>query len=103
MAQDAADGYASDDLDETEEKPAKRRRRSKAAEAKLKARQKANQKKKSKNNGDEDDDDSEDELYNALSKMRGSENTPKPPIGSFDNCARCEKQFTVVCAMSSLV
>ena len=28
---------------------------------------------------------------------------PKPPIGSFENCARCEKQFTVVSTLISFV
>lgn len=26
----------------------------------------------------------------------GGNGDPKPPVGSFENCARCEKQFTVV-------
>lgn len=65
----------------------------KAAEAKAKAAAKAEAKKKK---GDEDEDSEEEDPYNALSKMW--KDTSKPPVGSFENCARCNKQFTVVCA-----
>ena len=44
--------------------------------------------------GDDDSDEDEgNDLYTALSGMRGG---GKPPVGSFSNCAICEKQFTVV-------
>ena len=45
------------------------------------------------------DDESEDE-YTALSKsvfnMGNRSSGVKPPVGSFEKCAKCEKQFTVV-------
>ncbi|KAJ7497783.1 RNI-like protein [Mycena latifolia] len=83
---DVDEGYASDNLDEPESPP-KKKKLTKAAEAKLKA--KAKKKKK-----DEDEDHDEDEdAYTALSK--GAFSTPKPPVGSFADCAKCEKQFTV--------
>ncbi|RDB19248.1 DNA repair protein rhp7 [Hypsizygus marmoreus] len=105
-----AAGYNSDDLDadddaaqEEEEKPAvKKRKLTKAAEAKLKAKEKAKTKGKAKGKkgADEDEDDSEEEeedAYNALSKMwSGTGASPaKPPVGNFEDCAKCEKQFTV--------
>ena len=65
----------------------KKRKLTKAAEAKLKAKAKA---KKAK---DEDDDDFED-AYTAL--VKDSYKSTRPPIGSFENCARCNQQFTVV-------
>ena len=70
---------------------------SKAAEARAKAAAKAKAKKGKKAASDDEDDDDDDDYdpYNALSKMWKSD-LPKPSIGSFDNCARCEKQFTVV-------
>lgn len=88
------DGYNSEHLDESEdEKPTKKRKMTKAAEAKAKAAAKAEAKKKK---GDEDEDSEEEDPYNALSKMW--KDTSKPPVGSFENCARCNKEFTVVCA-----
>ncbi|PIL33306.1 hypothetical protein GSI_04756 [Ganoderma sinense ZZ0214-1] len=93
----SGDGYASDDLDEPEEEPApKKRKQSKAAEAKQKAKAKAKAKKKGKKGDDDDDyeDDEDEDPYSALSKMWKND-LPKPPVGSFENCARCEKQFTV--------
>ncbi|KII89521.1 hypothetical protein PLICRDRAFT_175696 [Plicaturopsis crispa FD-325 SS-3] len=94
-----ASGYASDDLDEPEEeeKPApKKRKLSKAAQAKATAKEKENAKKKAKKGKkDEDDDYDEDEdAYTALSKSTRV-NTGKPPVGNFETCAECEKQFTV--------
>jgi hypothetical protein len=68
----------------------------KAAEAKLKAKEKAKKKKGKNDDKDEDDVDSEDDAYNALSKSLWSNKGSKPPVGSFEHCARCEKQFTVV-------
>ncbi|KAJ6508101.1 RNI-like protein [Mycena vulgaris] len=83
---DVDEGYASDNLDEPESPP-KKKKLTKAAEAKLKA--KAKKKKK-----DEDEDYDEDEdAYTALSKSAFS--GPKPAVGSFADCATCEKQFTV--------
>ncbi len=92
------DGYASDDLDEPEEEPApKKRKQTKAAQAKQKVKEKAKAKKKGKKEEDEDDyeDDEDEDPYSALSKMWKND-LPKPPVGSFEDCARCEKQFTVV-------
>ena len=84
-----ASGYASDELDEPAT-PAKKRKLTKAQEAK----EKAKAKKAAKKQGDDDSDEDEgNDLYTALSGMRGG---GKPPVGSFSNCARCEKQFTVV-------
>ena len=100
-------GYASDNLDEPEggdtagdamdvdgedeEKPvpAKKRKLTKAAEAKLKAKEK-------KKKGSDDDDDEDEDAYTALSKSLWSTGTSKPPVGSFEKCAECKKQFTVV-------
>jgi DNA repair protein RAD7 len=72
---------------------AKKRKLTKAAEAKLKAKEKANAKGKK----EDDDENSEDDAYNALSKSMWTNSSPsKPPVGNFENCAQCEKQFTVV-------
>ncbi|KAI1787718.1 RNI-like protein [Ganoderma leucocontextum] len=92
----SGDGYASDNLDEPDEEPApKKRKQSKAAEAKQKEKEKAKAKKKAKKGDDDDYEDDEDEdPYSALSKMWKND-LPKPPVGSFEDCARCEKQFTV--------
>ncbi|TFY57892.1 hypothetical protein EVJ58_g6746 [Rhodofomes roseus] len=98
-AAENGDDYDSDNLDEPEEEetPApKKRKLSKAAEAKLKAKEKAKAKKTKKRGDDDDDDyeDSDDDPYNALSKMWKGD-LPKPPIGSFEKCAKCKTQFTV--------
>lgn len=92
-----AEGYESDNLDEPEEAPAKTRKRklTKAAEAKLKAKEKEKAKKKAKKNDDDDYEDEDEDPYSALSKM-WKDDLPKPPVGSFENCVRCQKQFTVV-------
>ncbi|KAM5535726.1 hypothetical protein V8D89_010540, partial [Ganoderma adspersum] len=97
----SGDGYASNNLDEPEKEPApKKRKQSKAAEAKQKQKEKekakAKAKKKGKKGDDDDDyeDDEDEDPYSALSKMWKND-LPKPPVGSFENCARCEKQFTV--------
>jgi DNA repair protein RAD7 len=95
-------GYASDNLDDPEEergeeKPvrsSKKRKLSKTTEAKLKAKEKKKIGKK-----DSDDDDDED-AYTALSKSIWAGSTPKPSVGDFENCATCEKQFTVVSVTS---
>jgi len=68
----------------------KKRKLSKAAEAKLKAKEK---KKRGKKGSDDDD---EEDAYTALSKSHWASNTQRPPIGNFEICATCEKQFTVV-------
>lgn len=89
--------YDSDYLDESEnERPAgKKRKLSKKAEAALKAKEKAKKKKKR----GEEDDSSEDE-YTALSRAangnRNASSDARPPNGSFETCAKCDKQFTVV-------
>ncbi|KAK7005945.1 Dna dependent atpase, partial [Favolaschia claudopus] len=82
---DADEGYASDNLDEPDSPP-KKQKVTKAAAAKAKAA--AKKKKKA------DDDDSDEDAYTALSKSMWA-NTPKPAVGSFADCANCEKQFTV--------
>lgn len=66
-----------------------KRKRSKAAQAKFK---KAKQKKNDGSGNDEEED-----TYTAFSKSLWSNGTSKPPVGSFENCTVCEKQFTVVC------
>jgi DNA repair protein RAD7 len=77
------------DVDEDEEKAKpKRRKLTKAAEAKLKAKEK-------KKKGSDDDED--EDAYTALSKSLWSSGASKPPVGSFEDCAECQKQFTVVC------
>ncbi|KAJ7661678.1 hypothetical protein B0H17DRAFT_991941 [Mycena rosella] len=85
---DVDEGYASDNLDEPESPP-KKKKLTKAAEAKLKAKAKA----KKKKDDDEDCDDEDEDAYTALSKSAWT-NTPKPAAGSFANCAKCEAQFT---------
>jgi len=91
-----ATNYASDELDDPEEEsPAKKKRKSTKGRATAAAKAKA--KKKAKDDGDYEGS-SEDE-YKAVSKnlwSMGGNGGPKPPVGSFENCARCEKQFTVV-------
>ncbi|KAH7890166.1 RNI-like protein [Phlebopus sp. FC_14] len=91
---DQPSGYTSDQLDEPEEEsPVKKR---KSGKGKATAAAKAKAKKKAKEDGDYEGS-SEDE-YRAVSKSlwsMGGNGNPKPPVGSFENCARCEKQFTV--------
>ncbi|TFK35443.1 hypothetical protein BDQ12DRAFT_737547 [Crucibulum laeve] len=109
-----ASGYASDELDDDEEpavvpaedkpmdevedeapNPAKKRKLSKAALAKSKEAAKANAKKGAKKGADNDMDDEEDP-YNALSRsMWTNESSARPSVGSFEDCAVCQKQFTV--------
>ena len=97
-----AEGYASDNLDDPEEDEpvAKKRKPSKAAQKaeKEKEKAKAKAKKKTKKGDDDDYEDEEEDPYSALSKMWKGD-LPKPPVGNFENCARCEKQFTVVSAL----
>ncbi|KAK0468416.1 RNI-like protein [Desarmillaria tabescens] len=82
-------GYVSDELDEPAS-PAKKQKLSKAAEAKLKKTKKS--KKDDKDGKDEDED-----AYTALSRSMWSTvgSSSKPPVGSFDTCAKCGKQYTV--------
>lgn len=91
------------DDSEGEQPASKKRKLSKAAEAKLKAKEKEKAKGKAKANGKgkkgddddyEDDSDGEEDAYTALSKMW--KDSAKPPVGSFEDCARCKKKFTVV-------
>ncbi|KAI8974163.1 RNI-like protein [Trametes punicea] len=90
-----ADGFESDHLDEPDEPtPPRKRKLSKAAEAKLKAKEKEKAKKKAKKDDDVDYDDEDEDPYSALSKM-WRDDLPKPPVGSFETCVRCQKQFTV--------
>lgn len=80
-----------DELGEETVAPKKRKTLTKATQEKLKAKAK-------KNKRDEDEDEEED-AYTALSKSvwsSGASKSSKPPVGSFENCAKCEKQFTVV-------
>ena len=87
------DGYNSEELDEPEGTPKKKKRKvSKAVEAKLKAKAKAKAK-RSKDN-DDDDYDGEEDAYTALVKT--SYKSTRPPVGSFEDCAKCEQEFTVV-------
>ncbi|PPQ73574.1 hypothetical protein CVT24_007460 [Panaeolus cyanescens] len=88
------------DVDQDEEEaptPAKKRKLTKAAEAKLKAKEKEKMKKKKGKKGSDDDyEDDEDDAYTALSKgMFNVKGAKKAPVGSFEECAVCEKQFTV--------
>ncbi|KAI6129766.1 RNI-like protein [Pisolithus croceorrhizus] len=87
-------GYVSDQLDEPEERsPVKKTRTSKR---KVTAAAKARARKKAKEDGDYQS--SSDDEYTALSKgMRtmGATGNSKPPVGSFESCAKCTKQFTV--------
>ena len=46
-----------------------------------------------------DSDGEEEDAYTALSKSAWSSNGAsgsKPPVGSFETCAKCDKRFTVV-------
>ncbi|KAF8521405.1 RNI-like protein [Hysterangium stoloniferum] len=102
-APDAMDGkkngYASDALDDSEEEaiPAgKKRKLGKAALEKMKAKEKKTAKKKKK--GSDDDYSEDDDIYTALSKGAFSgagKGSAVPPAGTFENCAKCGKKFTV--------
>src|SRR6266478_2523897 len=96
----APSGYASDELDESEggeesSVPAKKRRKEKASEKTLKG-------KGQKKEDDEDEYDPKGDPYTALSRvLRTGQGPPaRPPVGSFEDCAKCGKQFTVVCCFS---
>ncbi|GJE90230.1 RNI-like protein [Phanerochaete sordida] len=88
--------YNSDNLDEDDEVPLKKKRKlTKAAEAKLKAQAKAKAKKGKKKDDDDYSDDGSDEedAYTALSKMWKDET--KPPNGSLIECSKCGNEFSV--------
>jgi DNA repair protein RAD7 len=76
--------------------PAKKGKPGKAALKRLKAAEK----KKAKKRGDIDSsDDSDDDTYTALSKsMKANAASPsvRPPVGTLEVCAKCEKEFSVV-------
>lgn len=55
---------------------------------------KAKAKAKAGKDEDEDDDDDYEDAYTAL--VKDSYKSTRPPVGSFENCARCKQQFTVV-------
>lgn len=62
---------------------------------------KAQEKKKAKGKGKKGSDDEyeeEDDPYTSLSKSMWTTSS-KPPVGDFETCAKCEKQFTVVCLL----
>ncbi|KAG1725017.1 RNI-like protein [Suillus paluster] len=87
-------GYASDELDDPAEESTIKKRKTTKGRATAAAKAKA--KKKAKDDG-EYEGSSEDE-YRAMSKNLwsvGGNGGPKPSAGSFETCARCEKQFTV--------
>lgn len=93
-----ASGYCSDELDEPdEETPAtKKLKSSKVAQGKWRARKKETAKKNAKK-ADGDKDGGEEDAYTALSKPAwGDAAFIKPPVGNFETCVKCEKQFTVV-------
>ena len=97
----AEEEYDSENLDEgvvEESRPNKKRKLTKKQEQKLKAAEK----KKLKDKGGPGSDDSDEDEYTALSRgaernrQRAGLSDAKPPVGNFELCARCEKQFTVV-------
>jgi DNA repair protein RAD7 len=91
-------------LDEPEEEtPAtKKRKLTKAAQDKLKAKEKRKANQKGKKGGDDDKEGGEEDPYTALSKSAwGGAASAKPPVGNFETCARCEKEFTVVRSLNS--
>lgn len=55
---------------------------------------KAKAKAKAEKDEDDDDDDDYEDAYTAL--VKDSYKSTRPPVGSFENCARCKQQFTVV-------
>jgi DNA repair protein RAD7 len=82
------------DDEEGEKRSSKKRKLSKTAQAKLKAKER---KKAGEKGSDDEDGDGDEDAYTALSKSLWTNGASKPPVGSFENCAVCEKQFTVVC------
>jgi len=55
---------------------------------------KAKAKAKAEKDEDDDDDDDYEDAYTAL--VKDSYKSTRPPVGSFENCASCKQQFTVV-------
>ncbi|TFK45936.1 RNI-like protein [Heliocybe sulcata] len=93
-AAEEAEEYHSDALDDPDEPAPKKR---KVAD-KGKGKGKAAAKKKGKKDDDDASYDEEEDAYTAISKQlwRGNGSAgAKPPVGSFETCAKCEKQFTV--------
>jgi hypothetical protein len=95
--------------EEDEEEPAQKKRKlTQAAKEKLKAKAKAKAKAKQKKEGDDIDSenlDEDEDAYTALPKSlrRGENASPsKPPVGSFETCQKCEKEFTVVSGACNL-
>jgi DNA repair protein RAD7 len=84
-------------LDEPEEGTPATKKRRLTRGAQEKAKDKAKAKKGKKGNGGDDGLGDEPDPYTALSKSPWSIATVKPPIGNFEKCAKCEKEFTVVC------
>lgn len=79
-----------------EASPVKKRKGKSTAAAKAKAKKKAKE--------DGDYEGSSGDEYTAISKnLRSVGSDPKPPVGSFEECARCEKQFTVVTTVEFFV
>ncbi|EPQ50665.1 RNI-like protein [Gloeophyllum trabeum ATCC 11539] len=90
---EVAEEYHSDNLDEPDEPSPKKRKVVDKGKGKAKAAAK-----KSKKDDDDASYDEEEDAYTAISKQlwKGSgSGGAKPPVGSFENCAKCEKQFTV--------
>ncbi|KAJ7015845.1 RNI-like protein [Mycena alexandri] len=85
---DAEEGYHSDNLDEPESPPKKQKKTAKTAVSKASASKSKSKKKK------KDEDSEEEDPYTELSRSLWT-NVPKPAVGSFENCAKCEKQFTM--------
>jgi hypothetical protein len=75
------------------------------AKEKVKAKAKARKGKNKKGASDDDEyKDSEEDEYTALSKggfTRTGKGRVLPPVGSFENCAKCDKKFTVVWVSSA--
>ncbi|KAH7906208.1 RNI-like protein [Hygrophoropsis aurantiaca] len=84
----AAVDYASDGLDEVEEAPTPKKRKNKAPSAKAKAKAK----KKAKEDGEYQGSDDDEYTAKSLWSMGPSK---KLPVGEFETCVKCEKQFTV--------
>ena len=82
------------DDEERENLSSKKHKLTKAAQAKLKAKEAEKAGKKGS-----DDESGDEDAYTALSKSLWTNGASKPPVGSFENCAACGKQFTVVCLL----
>ncbi|KAK7060603.1 UV-damaged DNA-binding protein rad7 [Paramarasmius palmivorus] len=85
-----AEEYDSDELDDPAEEQSPPKKQKVAEKGKGKG------KKTKKTKKDDDDDyDEDDDAYTALSKSMWSNSAKKPAVGSFENCIKCEKKFTV--------